>query len=110
MLISKIVNTYHSAFGVVLGIIKHLIEGEDWWYTAHRCNKSIYPNSKRYFVKVEISMFLKFLQNQNALFRLPFVTFLVMNSIFHIYNIATFMFETGIVSRSGWLMNLIVVH
>ncbi|KAJ1426341.1 hypothetical protein SESBI_10360 [Sesbania bispinosa] len=34
---------------IVMATIKHLIEGEDWWYKACRCGTSIFSDSKMYY-------------------------------------------------------------
>ncbi|KAL5096315.1 hypothetical protein RYX36_000642, partial [Vicia faba] len=34
---------------IVLGIIKHVIGGNDWWYAACVCNKGVVTDSKRIF-------------------------------------------------------------
>ena len=34
---------------VVLGTIKHVIGGNDWWYAACVCNKGVVADSKRFF-------------------------------------------------------------
>ncbi|XP_058731997.1 uncharacterized protein LOC131603620 [Vicia villosa] len=34
---------------VVLGTIKHVIGGNDWWYAAHACNRGVVADSKRLF-------------------------------------------------------------
>ncbi|XP_068503932.1 replication protein A 70 kDa DNA-binding subunit B-like [Phaseolus vulgaris] len=38
------VNTF-----IVLCTIKHVVDNDDWWYTACICNKAIYPDSKMFF-------------------------------------------------------------
>ncbi|ESW26409.1 hypothetical protein PHAVU_003G117700 [Phaseolus vulgaris] len=40
----KQVNTF-----IVLATIKHIVDDDDWWYTACICNKAIYPDSKIFF-------------------------------------------------------------
>ncbi|KAJ1438274.1 hypothetical protein SESBI_03174 [Sesbania bispinosa] len=34
---------------IVMATIKHLIEGEDWWYKACRCGTSVFSDSKMYY-------------------------------------------------------------
>ncbi|KAG4921613.1 hypothetical protein JHK86_050426 [Glycine max] len=40
-------------FGVaengVFGTVKHVVDDEEWWYTACTCNKSVYPDSNMLF-------------------------------------------------------------
>ncbi|KAK6646240.1 hypothetical protein PHAVU_L003637 [Phaseolus vulgaris] len=38
------VNTF-----IVLATIKHVVDDDDWWYTACICNKTVYPDSKMFF-------------------------------------------------------------
>ncbi|XP_068480801.1 replication factor A protein 1-like [Phaseolus vulgaris] len=38
------VNTF-----IVLCTIKHVVDNDDWWYTACICNKAVYPDSKMFF-------------------------------------------------------------
>ncbi|QCD78217.1 Nucleic acid-binding [Vigna unguiculata] len=40
----KEVTTY-----ILFGTIKHILVGDDWWYTACVCNKVVYPDSKMFF-------------------------------------------------------------
>jgi len=45
---------------VVKATIKHVLDQDDWWYTACICNKAVYPDSKMYFfVKSVTSMSLR---------------------------------------------------
>ena len=44
----KQVNTF-----IVLATIKHIVDDDDWWYTACICNKAIYPDSKIFLWKVQ---------------------------------------------------------
>ena len=34
---------------IVLCTIKHVVDNDDWWYTACICNKVVYPDSKMFF-------------------------------------------------------------
>ncbi|QCD92785.1 replication factor A1 [Vigna unguiculata] len=34
---------------IVKAIIKHVLDHDDWWYTACICNKVVYPDSKMFF-------------------------------------------------------------
>ncbi|KAK8466561.1 hypothetical protein PHAVU_008G122133 [Phaseolus vulgaris] len=34
---------------IILGTIKHVVDDDDWWYTACVCNKAVYPDSKMFF-------------------------------------------------------------
>lgn len=34
---------------VVKATIKHVLDHDDWWYTACICNKAVYPDSKMFF-------------------------------------------------------------
>ena len=33
----------------VFGIVKHVLDNEEWWYTACTCNKLVYHVSKMFF-------------------------------------------------------------
>ncbi|KAL5187588.1 hypothetical protein HKD37_05G013238 [Glycine soja] len=38
----------------VFGIVKHVVDDEEWCYTACTCNKTVYPDSKMYRIKVHV--------------------------------------------------------
>ncbi|RZC24565.1 hypothetical protein D0Y65_003669 [Glycine soja] len=38
----------------VFGIVKHVLDNEEWWYTACTCNKLVYHVSKMYRIKVRV--------------------------------------------------------
>ncbi|KHM99701.1 hypothetical protein glysoja_044575 [Glycine soja] len=37
----------------VFGTVKHVVDDEEWCYTACTCNKTVYPDSKMFFAKME---------------------------------------------------------
>ncbi|XP_027941100.1 uncharacterized protein LOC114194891 [Vigna unguiculata] len=39
---------------VVKATIKHVLDHDDWWYTACICNKAVYPDSKMYKLKLRV--------------------------------------------------------
>ncbi|KAL5082240.1 hypothetical protein RYX36_010661 [Vicia faba] len=47
---------------IVLGIIKHVIGGNYWWYAACVCNKGVVCDSKRFFALSAKNMFGKLCQ------------------------------------------------
>ncbi|KAH1250171.1 hypothetical protein GmHk_05G013389 [Glycine max] len=38
----------------VFGTVKHVVDDEEWCYTACTCNKTVYPDSKMYRIKVHV--------------------------------------------------------
>ncbi|KAH1059930.1 hypothetical protein GYH30_003758 [Glycine max] len=38
----------------VFGIVKHVLDNEEWWYTTCTCNKLVYHVSKMYRIKVRV--------------------------------------------------------
>lgn len=36
---------------VVCAVVEGLVEGEDWWYPARRCHRSVTPDSGAYYCK-----------------------------------------------------------
>ncbi|KAK2435994.1 replication protein A 70 kDa DNA-binding subunit E [Trifolium repens] len=47
--IQGLLNCEEDAIFVVLGTIKHIVNNDNWFYTACACNKSVYPDSGMYF-------------------------------------------------------------
>ncbi|QCE13440.1 replication factor A1 [Vigna unguiculata] len=45
----KQVQIFVSITFVVKATIKHVLDHDDWWYTACICNKAVYPDSKMFF-------------------------------------------------------------
>ncbi|KAL5080805.1 hypothetical protein RYX36_009226 [Vicia faba] len=48
-IIEEIKDFQDNMICVVLGTIKHIIHGNDWWYIACVCNKGVVVDSKRFF-------------------------------------------------------------
>ncbi|KAL5069248.1 hypothetical protein RYX36_020135, partial [Vicia faba] len=49
ILVILIFHTYLNMVCVVIGTIKHVIGGNDWWYVACVCNKGVVADSKGFF-------------------------------------------------------------
>ncbi|PNX60694.1 replication factor A protein, partial [Trifolium pratense] len=47
--IQGLLNCEEDAVYVVLGTIKHIVNNDNWYYTACACNKSVYPDSDMFF-------------------------------------------------------------
>ncbi|KAJ1392395.1 hypothetical protein SESBI_35847 [Sesbania bispinosa] len=52
--IEELKDTNEECCCIVMATIKHLIDGEDWWYKACRCGTSVLSDSKMYRLKVRV--------------------------------------------------------
>ena len=90
---------------VVFGIVKHVVDDEEWWYTAYTCNKSVYPDSDMFF----FFCVWKMQQTCNkCCFKVIFVPLIFQFYFVFLFDplclLKTFL---GIVSRFVFLMNQI---
>ncbi|MCI11960.1 replication factor A protein, partial [Trifolium medium] len=49
--ISKLLDSAEDGMYVVMAIVNDLVEGQDWWYPACRCHRSVTADSGAYFCK-----------------------------------------------------------
>ncbi|XP_057436431.1 uncharacterized protein LOC130743368 [Lotus japonicus] len=50
--IAQVHDMKENSVCIVYATISYVEEGMDWWYTACKCNKKVYPDEKMYFCEV----------------------------------------------------------
>jgi len=87
-----------TSYPTVLATIKHIVADDDWWYTTCLCNKTVYLDSKMFFVRSVTNMLWKYNQGifciERILFSLCFILisciilYLLTFSVFYISGIS----------------------
>jgi hypothetical protein len=49
--IAELVESADDGIYIVSGVIDSFVEGEEWWYPACKCHRSVTPDSGAYYCK-----------------------------------------------------------